>query len=235
LRSPPANFGNICAGHRRRAAWVCRFKRLVLGKPTRNDVLDEFFRTGTYRVPQQAPRRIENVEPVDGHFQGRRTSSVSCSTCWAAMAPKERSSCSRTEVPKTTARSRSARTSSKRIVDHGFVSGQAAPTPTASQRFATPGQRFGSDDRHAHRRWPQGGARGHLDLGVPMIVSGNRLGRPSFAETIVEAIGPRARNRAGGHAAGIEQTPQAIQGDAGRCSSGSRPSHRRECLRGRIL
>ena len=45
---PSGNFGNICAGH------VARWMGLPIGKlvlaTNENDVLDEFFRTGTYRV-----------------------------------------------------------------------------------------------------------------------------------------------------------------------------------------
>jgi len=35
-----------------------------------NDVLDEFFRTGTYRVRGAAD--THNVQPIDGHLQSRR-------------------------------------------------------------------------------------------------------------------------------------------------------------------
>jgi len=45
---PSGNFGNICAGHVARMMG-CPISRLVLAT-NENDVLDEFFRTGTYRV-----------------------------------------------------------------------------------------------------------------------------------------------------------------------------------------
>ena len=45
---PSGNFGNICAGHVARMMGL-PLKRLVLAT-NENDVLDEFFRTGTYRV-----------------------------------------------------------------------------------------------------------------------------------------------------------------------------------------
>ncbi len=45
---PSGNFGNICAGHVARCMGL-PIKRLVLAT-NENDVLDEFFRTGTYRV-----------------------------------------------------------------------------------------------------------------------------------------------------------------------------------------
>src|SRR5213592_2235977 len=45
---PSGNFGNICAGHIARMMGL-PIERLVLAT-NENDVLDEFFRTGTYRV-----------------------------------------------------------------------------------------------------------------------------------------------------------------------------------------
>jgi len=45
---PTGNFGNICAGHVARTMGL-PIRRLVLAT-NENDVLDEFFRTGTYRV-----------------------------------------------------------------------------------------------------------------------------------------------------------------------------------------
>src|SRR5690606_25413962 len=45
---PSGNFGNICAGHVARMMGL-PIRRLVLAT-NENDVLDEFFRTGVYRV-----------------------------------------------------------------------------------------------------------------------------------------------------------------------------------------
>ncbi|NMS24646.1 threonine synthase, partial [Vibrio parahaemolyticus] len=45
---PSGNFGNICAGHVARMMGL-PIRKLVLAT-NENDVLDEFFRTGTYRV-----------------------------------------------------------------------------------------------------------------------------------------------------------------------------------------
>ncbi|MFM8770032.1 MAG: threonine synthase, partial [Rubrivivax sp.] len=49
---PSGNFGNICAGHVARMMGL-PIERLVLAT-NENDVLDEFFRTGTYRVRRSA-------------------------------------------------------------------------------------------------------------------------------------------------------------------------------------
>src|SRR5690349_10369490 len=49
---PTGNFGNICAGHIARQMGL-PIRRLVLAT-NENDVLDEFFRTGRYRVRSAA-------------------------------------------------------------------------------------------------------------------------------------------------------------------------------------
>ena len=64
---PSGNFGNICAGHVARMMGL-PIRRLVLAT-NENDVLDEFFRTGRYRV-RAARRDARDLEPVDGHLQG---------------------------------------------------------------------------------------------------------------------------------------------------------------------
>jgi threonine synthase len=57
---PSGNFGNICAGHVARMMG-CPIDRLVLAT-NENDVLDEFFRTGTYRVRGSA-ETVETSSP----------------------------------------------------------------------------------------------------------------------------------------------------------------------------
>ncbi len=64
---PSGNFGNILAGHVARRMGL-PIRRLILAT-NENDVLDEFFRSGRYRV-RQAGRDDADVEPIDGHFQG---------------------------------------------------------------------------------------------------------------------------------------------------------------------
>ena len=75
---PSGNFGNICAGHVARRMGL-PIRRLVLAT-NENDVLDEFFRTGTLSGPRAPPRR---TRPRARRWTSprRRTSSASCSTC----------------------------------------------------------------------------------------------------------------------------------------------------------
>jgi threonine synthase len=60
---PSGNFGNICAGHVARMMGL-PIRRLVLAT-NENDVLDEFFRTGTYRVRASAETHETSSPSMD--------------------------------------------------------------------------------------------------------------------------------------------------------------------------
>jgi len=60
---PTGNFGNICAGHVARSMGL-PIRRLVLAT-NENDVLDEFFRTGTYRVRSAAETHETSSPSMD--------------------------------------------------------------------------------------------------------------------------------------------------------------------------
>ena len=60
---PSGNFGNICAGHVARMMGL-PIRRLVLAT-NENDVLDEFFRTGTYRVRAAAETHETSSPSMD--------------------------------------------------------------------------------------------------------------------------------------------------------------------------
>ncbi|CAD5373697.1 Threonine synthase [Rubrivivax sp. A210] len=60
---PSGNFGNICAGHVARMMGL-PIRRLVLAT-NENDVLDEFFRTGTYRVRATAETHETSSPSMD--------------------------------------------------------------------------------------------------------------------------------------------------------------------------
>ncbi len=60
---PSGNFGNVCAGHVARCMGL-PIKHLVVAT-NENDVLDEFFRTGTYRVRQAAETHQTSSPSMD--------------------------------------------------------------------------------------------------------------------------------------------------------------------------
>ncbi|HEY4958017.1 MAG TPA: threonine synthase, partial [Caldimonas sp.] len=60
---PTGNFGNICAGHVARSMGL-PIRRLVLAT-NENDVLDEFFRTGSYRVRSAAETHATSSPSMD--------------------------------------------------------------------------------------------------------------------------------------------------------------------------
>ena len=77
---PSGNFGNIFAGHVARQMGL-PIRKLILAT-NENDVLDEFFKSGRYRVRNARARRGRR-RARRWTFPRRRTSSASCST-WPA-------------------------------------------------------------------------------------------------------------------------------------------------------
>jgi threonine synthase len=172
---PSGNFGNICAGHVARMMGL-PIKQLVLAT-NENNVLDEFFRTGTYRVrgaaethetssPSMDISKASNFERFVFDLLGRdavRTGELFRSGSFAVTADEF-----------------------KHIAGYGFVSGSS----THADRLATirdTHARFGQIiDTHTADGLKV--AREHLTPGVPTIVLETAL-PAKFAETIVEAIG----------------------------------------------
>ncbi len=194
---PSGNFGNICAGHVARMMGL-PIHRLVLAT-NENNVLDEFFRTGTYRVrgsaethetssPSMDISKASNFERFVFDLLGRD-------------APRTRA-LFKDQVEATGAFTLT-RDEFARIAAYGFVSGSS----THADRLATirdTAQRFDVVvDTHTADGLKV--AREHLDPGVPMIVLETAL-PVKFADTIVEALG-----RVPGRPApleGIEQLPK---------------------------
>jgi len=194
---PSGNFGNICAGHVARMMGL-PIHRLVLAT-NENNVLDEFFRTGTYRVrgsaethetssPSMDISKASNFERFVFDLLGRD-------------APRTRA-LFKDQVEATGAFTLT-RDEFARIAAYGFVSGSS----THADRLATirdTAQRFDVVvDTHTADGLKV--AREHLDPGVPMIVLETAL-PAKFADTIVEALG-----RVPGRPApleGIEQLPK---------------------------
>jgi threonine synthase len=185
---PSGNFGNICAGHVARMMGL-PIKQLVLAT-NENNVLDEFFRTGTYRVRGSAETHETSSPSMDiskaSNFErfvfdllgrdGERTRQLF-----------------KTEVEQHGSFSISA-SEFARLKDYGFVSG----TSTHADRLATirsTHERFGVIvDTHTADGLKV--ARQHMQPGVTMIVLETAL-PAKFAETIVEALGIQPPRPAG--------------------------------------
>lgn len=194
---PSGNFGNICAGHVARMMGL-PIKRLVLAT-NENDVLDEFFRTGLYRVRGSA----ETHETSSPSMDISKASNFERFVFDLLGRDGERTK----QLFKTDVEDHGAfRISAdeyKRIADYGFVSGSS----THENRLAIirdTYERFGVIiDTHTADGLKV--AREHLDAGVPMIVLETAL-PAKFAATIVEAIG-REPDRPES-TKGIEQLPK---------------------------
>jgi threonine synthase len=194
---PSGNFGNICAGHVARSMGL-PIKRLVLAT-NENDVLDEFFRTGTYRVRASA--------------ETHETSSPSMDISKASNFERfvfdllGRDAARTRQLFKTEIEAQGSFTiraeEFARIGGYGFVSGSS----THADRLATirdTWQRFGKMiDTHTADGLKV--ARENVEPGVPMIVLETAL-PAKFAATIVEAIGIEPERPAAMQ--GIEQLPR---------------------------
>ncbi|MFD0666175.1 threonine synthase [Ramlibacter sp. MAHUQ-53] len=196
---PSGNFGNICAGH------VARMMGLPVAKlvaaTNENDVLDEFFRTGTYRVrgsadtfetssPSMDISKASNFERFVFDLLGRDGAKVK------GLFGDALSSAGRFDLP---AEVKAARET------YGFASGRS----THANRLATirdTFERFGvMIDTHTADGVKV--AREQMEPGVPMIVLETAL-PIKFAATIVEALGREPDRPA--KFAGIEDLPKRV-------------------------
>ena len=177
---PSGNFGNICAGHVARMMGL-PIRRLVLAT-NENNVLDEFFRTGTYRVRGSAETHETSSPSMDISKASNFERFVFDLLGRDAARTKQ---LFKTEVEQNGSFTVSA-DEFTHIASFGFVSG----TSTHADRLATirdTHRRFGVViDTHTADGLKV--AREHLDADVPMLVLETAL-PVKFAETIVEAIG----------------------------------------------
>lgn len=199
---PSGNFGNICAGH------IARMMGLPIDKlvaaTNENDVLDEFFRTGVYRVRKSAETyhtsspsmdisKASNFERFIYDLVGRDSARV------AALFHK---------VETQGGFDLSGKPGSdgdefKLVAKYGFKSGKS----THQNRLDT--IRDVADDYDividTHTADGIKVARQHLEPGVPMIVLETALAA-KFNETILDALGVDAERPAGFE--NIEALPQ---------------------------
>ena len=199
---PSGNFGNVCAGH------VARMMGLpidtLVAATNENDVLDEFFRTGVYRVrgsadthetssPSMDISKASNFERFVFDLLGR--DAVLTQDLFNAQIAKN----GRFDL---SANPHFAEAATR----YGFASGKS----THANRLATIQdvyRRFGQMiDTHTADGVKV--AREHVKAGVPMIVLETAL-PIKFAATIVEALGQEPHRPA--KFEGIEAFPKRVQ------------------------
>ena len=198
---PSGNFGNVCAGH------VARMMGLPIDKlivaTNENDVLDEFFRTGVYRVrgsadthetssPSMDISKASNFERFVFDLLGRDGTQVK------ALFDDALTQNGRFDLGQNPSFAQAA-------TRYGFVSGKS----THANRLATikeTFERFGMMiDPHTADAVKV--AREHFQPGVPMIVLETAL-PIKFAETIVQALGREPDRPA--RFEGIEALPKRV-------------------------
>lgn len=197
---PSGNFGNICAGHVARMMGL-PIDRLVLAT-NENNVLDEFFRTGTYRVRSG----VETHETSSPSMDISKASNFERFVFDLVGRDVERMR----ELFKVGVDGRGSFTiddaESARIDGFGFVSGRS----THADRIATirdTHARF-SDTIDPHTADALKVGREQVRPGVPMIVLETAL-PAKFSETIVEAIGHEPDRPAAMQ--GIERLPKRFE------------------------
>ena len=177
---PSGNFGNVCAGH------VARMMGLPIAQlvvaTNENDVLDEFFRTGHYRVrasaetfetssPSMDIGKASNFERFVYDLLGRDGARVA-----QLFGPALASEGGFQITPDELAR----------ITQFGFVSGKSSHADRLATIRSTWQDHQDMIDTHTADGLKV--AREHLQPGVPMVVLETAL-PAKFAATIEEALG----------------------------------------------
>ncbi len=179
---PSGNFGNVCAGHVARMMGL-PIEKLVVAT-NENDVLDEFFRTGVYRVragadthetssPSMDISKASNFERFAFDLLGRDGARIK------ALFHDGLSQTGRFDLGADAAFQDAA-------ARYGFVSGKSTHTDRLAT-IADTWRRFKTIiDTHTADGVKV--ARAHVQPGVPMVVLETAL-PIKFAQTIVEALG----------------------------------------------
>ncbi len=177
---PSGNFGNVCAGH------VARMMGLPIAQlvvaTNENDVLDEFFRTGRYRVrasgetyetssPSMDISKASNFERFVFDLLGRDGARVA-ELFGAGLSREGGFTLNPTEFA--------------RLAEFGFVSGKSTHADRLTTIRQTWAQHTDMIDTHTADGLKVG--REHLQAGTPMIVLETAL-PAKFAATIEEALG----------------------------------------------
>ncbi|MGB4059888.1 MAG: threonine synthase [Burkholderiaceae bacterium] len=198
---PSGNFGNVCAGHVARTMGL-PVAQLVVAT-NENDVLDEFFRTGIYRVrgsadthetssPSMDISKASNFERFVFDLLGRDSART------ADLFGAQLNQAGRFDLSADPLFAQAAS-------HYGFASGKS----THADRLATIKDVY---QRHGmvidtHTADGVKVAREHLQAGVPMVVLETAL-PIKFAETIVEALGQQPERPPKFN--GIEDLPKRV-------------------------
>jgi threonine synthase len=198
---PSGNFGNVCAGHVARMMGL-PIDQLVVAT-NENDVLDEFFRTGIYRVrissdthetssPSMDISKASNFERFAFDLLGRDGAQVK------ALFHTQLNAQGQFDLSAHPAFKDAA-------AKYGFVSGKS----THADRLATIKDVYAKHATMIDTHTADGVkvAREHTKPGVPMIVLETAL-PIKFAETIVEALGREPDRPA--QFIGIEALPKRV-------------------------
>ena len=199
---PSGNFGNVCAGHVARMMGL-PIDTLVVAT-NENDVLDEFFRTGVYRVRSMADTHETSSPSMDiskaSNFErfvfdllgrdGART---------AALFGPQLAKAGRFDLSADPVFAQCAQR-------YGFVSGKSTHADRLDTIRATWQQYGVMIDTHTADGLKV--AQQHLKPGVPMLVLETAL-PIKFAATIVEALGREPDRPA--QFEGIEALPKRVQ------------------------
>ena len=197
---PSGNFGNVYAGHVARSMGLPI--RTLIVATNENDVLDEFFRTGRYRVRKAAEVKATSSPSMDisksSNFERYAYDLVGrdpfrLKSLWAELDANGVFALAGTEI-------------FRRVADTGFVSGSS----THADRIATI-RRVWKDygvmiDPHTADGIKVG--LEHREQGVPLVCM--ETAQPAkFAETIREALGREPSRPAGFE--NLEKLPQRVE------------------------
>ena len=194
---PSGNFGNVYAGHVARAMGL-PIRRLVVAT-NENDVLDEFFRTGRYRVRQQTQAtsspsmdisKASNFERYVYDLVGRDPARVR--ELWRQLDAEGEFDLSGTPY-------------FRRVAETGFVSGRSSH----ADRLATIRSIFGKYGVIIDPHTADGVKVGleYREAGVPLVCLETAL-PAKFAETIRAALGREPERPA--EFVGLEARPQRV-------------------------
>ena len=199
---PSGNFGNVCAGHVARMMGL-PIDQLVVAT-NENDVLDEFFRTGVYRVrgsadthetssPSMDISKASNFERFVFDLLGRDGAAVKALFTTALQTHGQFDLSAHPAFQEAAAR-------------YGFASGKSTHADRLATIRSVYASGYGMVDTHTADGVKV--ARQHLKPGVPMLVLETAL-PIKFAETIEEALGQLPTRPAGFD--GIEALPKRVQ------------------------